>query len=76
MYSCRDSLPHPRLALSPSLAAMDQPGQVSSGSVALGDYAKPVRSMTYRKVGHSIFPYDHYAFWRECPAVDGQHRHC
>jgi hypothetical protein len=21
----------------------------------------------YAKVGQSIFPHDHYAFWRECP---------
>jgi hypothetical protein len=24
----------------------------------------------YGKVGQSIFPYDHYAFWRECPTGD------
>ena len=21
-------------------------------------------------MGHSIFPYDHYAFWRECPTAE------
>jgi hypothetical protein len=26
------------------------------------DYAKLSKSMTYRKVGQSIFPHDHYAF--------------
>jgi hypothetical protein len=31
------------------------------------DYANSTNSMTYAKVGQSIFPYDHYAFWRECP---------
>jgi hypothetical protein len=31
------------------------------------DYTNSTKSMTCRKVGHSIFLYDHYAFWRECP---------
>ena len=30
------------------------------------DYAKSIDSMTYARVGQSVFPHDHYAFWRDC----------
>ena len=33
------------------------------------DYANSINSMTYAKVGQSIFPHDHYAFWRDCPTA-------
>src|SRR5262245_62707053 len=33
------------------------------------DYANSIKSVAYAKVGQSIFPYDHCAFWRECPTV-------
>ena len=33
------------------------------------DYANSINSMTYAKVGQSIFPHGHYAFRRECPTV-------
>jgi hypothetical protein len=32
------------------------------------DYDKSINSMTYAR--HSIFPYDHYAFRRECPTAE------
>ena len=34
------------------------------------DYANSINSMTYAKVGHSLFPHDDYAFWRECPTIN------
>ncbi len=33
------------------------------------DYTNSMNSMTYAKVGHSVFAHDHYAFWRDCPTA-------
>ena len=38
--------------------------------VPRGGLGNSINPMTYAKVGHSSFPHDHYAFWRECPTIN------
>jgi hypothetical protein len=45
-------------------------GIVGWDGVRGADYQNSINSITYEKVGQQIFPYDDYAFWRECPTVN------